>query len=235
MSHFWGPLYDGGYVYGYDKKPTGKTAENGADISFGGWAYQALKAVKSTGLEVDGMDECIKNSISHLKGLSKKSFPYHAKGRDNVKNYSLMAVGTLCLQLFDSAEGFKETDRMMDIIKVNANQTLDWDNPPKQAMYSWYYQTFASFQNGGDHWKVWNNKFQSLLKKNQNPEGFWEYPGNKMPHSDLTRRVHATTFACLMLTVYYRYLPSTSKKHKALKAKAVPKKAVMKEETVDIF
>ena len=67
------------------------------------------------------------------------------------------------------------------------------------------------FQNGGKAWKTWNKKFQKEIGNAQNPEGFWEYPGSwhGEAHDKTTDRVYATTLCALMLTVYYRYLPST--------------------------
>ena len=59
-----------------------------------------------------------------------------------------------------------------------------------------------------------------------------------MPGDDLTKKVHATVFCSLMLTVFYRYLPSTTKKGGAKAAKKPTKKekeAAQGEEEIDIF
>ena len=122
---------------------------------------------------------------------------------------------------------------------------MDWGKPEhKDPFYRWYYITFAMFQKGGDHWKVWNNKFQDVLKKNQAPEGFWDNPGHSHAEGYLedqeSFRVYNTCLASLMLTVYYRYLPSTSKKTHAVKAKTPMQKKTIKEkaageEEIDIF
>jgi len=109
-------------------------------------------------------------------------------------------------------------------------------SPPANALYGWYYITYAMFQHGGKPWKAWKNKFQDVLKKNQHPDGYWEYPGHYHGKSgdDITDKVHATVFSCLMLEVFYRFAPSMSNAagHKA--SKAAVKKADMEEE-VDIF
>ena len=87
-------------------------------------------------------------------------------------------------------------------------------------------------------WKGCNKVFQKELKDNQNPLGYWEWPGSPHgPHSDLGKKIYATYLCSLMLTVYYRYLPMTSKdgaKNAAAKApvKAAPTDG---EETIDIF
>ena len=237
-----GHMPDGGYVYEY------KTAQDNSDISFAGWNYQAMKALKSTGLDFDGLPEAIDKSVDHLKKIAPNSFPYRNGKTPPGKakyNQGLHGVGTLCLQLFGEAHNFKPTEDLLDGMKTNGLKKLDWDNPPHDCMYSWYYQTFALFQKGGSHWKAWNAKFQNLLKSNQNPEGYWKYPGKfhgpGNGKDDLDNHIHGTVFACLMLTVYYRYLPSTSKKSKPVQTAKSPKeKAAEKakksgEEEIDIF
>ena len=228
-----GQLASGAYEYllnGSDKR------KKGGDISIGGWVYQALKAVKSSGLEIDGLEATVDKAVNNLKKLAPKNYPYLGDLNSNTKNLGLMGVGTLCLQLFGEAQGHADSDRIMDIIKDQGVKSLDWNNAPKHSMYGWYYQTFASFQKGGDHWKAWNKKFQPLLKNNQNPEGFWEYAGGgPAMKGEESIRVYATTLACLMLTVYYRYLPSTSIKKRSLPAKTAKKKVVEHEEEVNIF
>ena len=191
-----------------------------------------------------GLSEAIDKSVTHLKSIAPKYFPYRngVTGQAKAKsNFGLQGVGTLCLQLFGEANGFKPTDKLLDGMKSDGLKTLDWNNPPKDSMYAWYYQTFALFQKGGTHWKAWNAKFQDMLKKNQNPEGYWKYPGKfhgpGTGKDDLDNHIHGTVFACLMLTVYYRYLPSTSKKSKEVKASKSDKSKAksLGDEEIDIF
>ena len=72
--------------------------------------------------------------------------------------------------------------------------------------------------------------FKKSLNANQHPEGYWEYPSNFHGKFDdkTSERVYATTLCALMLTVYYRYLPST---------KSVPqkKKVVEVEEELNLI
>ena len=101
------------------------------------------------------------------------------------------------------------------------------------------------FQKGGDHWKSWNSKFQDVLKQNQAPEGFWDNPGHSHAEGVLpdqeSFRVYNTCLASLILTVYYRYLPSTSKKRgpkaaaKTPEQKKAAKAKAAGEEELDIF
>ena len=120
----------------------------------------------------------------------------------------MRAVGVLCLQLFGEGrfEGIQD-----DLVHISTKDLLkyDWENPPDESLYGWYYATQAMFQAGGDMWKNWNKQFQDVLTRNQNKEGFWDYPGEfDGPKDELTSRIYATTLCAMQLTVYYRYLPS---------------------------
>ena len=228
----------GGFDYGY------KADEGRQDLSAGGWNYQAMKAAKGANIEVEGLDEAIELSIKYLKGTAAlssegKSFSYdQAKGPSN--NYRMRAVGVLCLQLFGEGEA-KEIEDDLGVISTTDLAALNWDKPPNHSLYSWYYATQTMFQAGGKMWKSWNSVFQKELKDNQNPVGYWDFPGKTHgPHSDVGMKIYATCFASLMLTVYYRYLPMTAKG--GAKKKAVAKKPTAKEkakaegeEEIDIF
>ena len=90
---------------------------------------------------------------------------------------------------------------------------LKWDGAPDFSLYSWYYATQVMFQSGGKNWKAWNRKFQAVLNGNQNAEGYWDYTGlhtgvKDLLGGELNERIYATTLCGLMLTVYYRYLPT---------------------------
>ena len=230
-----GQQKDGAYMYGY------KTDERD-DMSATSWNVQALKALKATGLEFENLDKAIYKAVAYLHKKAPGKFTYS----DEIKrdpNHGLMASGVLALQLLQETN--KDTEKILNELKSNAVPLMDWNKPEKKdPFYRWYYITFAMFQKGGDHWKIWNNKFQDVLKKNQAPEGFWDNPGHSHAEGILTEqesfRVYNTCLASLMLTVYYRYLPSTSKKSdiKATKTpeqKKVAKEKAAGEEDIDIF
>ena len=233
-----GQQKSGGYDYAY------KADEGRQDLSAAGWNYQAMKAAKGAHIEVEGLEEAIELSIQYLKkgGASSsdgKGFSYDmAKGPSN--NSRMRAVGVLCLQLFGEGEA-KEIEDELNVIATADLKALSWNNPPPQSLYGWYYATQTMFQAGGKMWKAWNTVFQKELKNNQNPVGYWDFPGKVHgPKTDLGMKIYATCFASLMLTVYYRYLPMTAKG--GAKKKAVAKKPTAKEkakavgeEEIDIF
>ena len=81
----------GGWDYKLNK---GSTRD---DMSFAGWALQALKAGKMAGIHISGLDECIKKAVKCLKtrNFSKGGFNYTAGGDPT----GLTATGCLAMQL----------------------------------------------------------------------------------------------------------------------------------------
>ena len=221
----------GCFTYDYDKNH-----ENKQDLSVAGWNYQALKAAYGAGCEERGLTEAIYKGIEWLKmaGNVKKGFPYNInKAPQGDGKHTMRAVGCLCLQLF----GEGNTPEIQDEIQQIAKEDLlnyNWNKPPRESLYGWYYATQVMFQYGGKAWQTWNRKFQKELTSNQNPEGYWDYPGkfHTKKVDATTTRVYATTLAALQLTVYYRYLPSSKEAigggdHKK-------NEAVMEEEALDL-
>lgn len=225
----------GCYTYHYDKSHAEKQ-----DLSVAGWNYQALKAAYGAGCEEQGLNDAIYKAIDWLKkaGDLKKGFPYNLSSQPNGSSkHTMRAVGCLCLQLF----GEGKTKEIKDDIKIIASEDLvnfDWNRPPKESLYGWYYATQVMFQQGGTEWKAWNRKFQKELTENQNKEGYWEYPGSFHDGNldPLTKKIYATTLCALQLTVYYRYLPSSKGAigNESNAKKEEEPQAVMKEEALDL-
>jgi len=117
-----GQRKDGAFEYNYGK--SGRW-----DISIGGWNFQALKALKVTGLEFEGLDNAVYKAIERLKAQAPEQYPY-AQGSKRT-NDGLRAVGTLSLQLFGEARGFAPTDKIMEKLKTDAVPKLNWEKPPR--------------------------------------------------------------------------------------------------------
>jgi hypothetical protein len=199
----------GSYNYNYN------TDQGRQDLSFAGWNYQALKAAYGAGCEEPGLPEAIYKAIAWLKKNTAGSnqFPYSTKNNtpsSKKAKHTMRAAGALCLQLFGEG-ATPELKDDLDMIATADLANLNWDKPPKESLYGWYYATQAMFQAGGKHWGPWNRKFQKELKGTQHKEGYWVYPGSyhKGPGDDISQKVYATTLCALMLTVYYRHLPSS--------------------------
>ena len=229
----------GSYNYKYN------TNQERQDLSFAGWNYQALKAAYGAGCEEKGLQEAIYKAIDWLKNNSADDakFPYSTKNNDPStakSKHTMRAVGVLCLQLFGEGGAGEIKDDLNDIATGDL-ANLNWNNPPKESLYGWYYATQAMFQAGGAKWRPWNRKFQKEISDAQHPEGYWVYPGDYHGGNvgdDITQKVYATTLCALMLTVYYRYLPSSKGAigNKGMNNKAVKKeeKPAMEEEGIDL-
>ena len=213
----------GSFNYGY------KNEKVRCDLSVAGWNYQALKAAFAAGSTAEGLEAAIDKAINI--GLKKThagggGFSYSEGGG---KGGTMTSVGTLCLQLFGEGKSSQAKAGLLTLQQPN----LFWVNwkgmgggsqdkgPPSWALYQWYYQTQAMFQgfNGkGGGWKKWNKMFTRELIKKQKSDGRWESPafehgGAGKGHGEasfkgLDQPVYATSLCCLMLEVYYRYLPT---------------------------
>ncbi|MCH2208820.1 MAG: hypothetical protein MK132_23570 [Lentisphaerales bacterium] len=231
-----GQQKSGNYTYKYDLDENKKQ-----DLSVAGWNYQALKAAYGAGCEEKGLTNAIFKGVEWLKRHAAgsdqgKGFPYNAVSSPTGDKHTMRAVGVLCLQLY----GEGKTPEMKDEIKRIAEydfSKLSWAQPPKESLYGWYYATQAMFQHGGKEWKAWNKKFQKEVGNNQNPEGYWDYPGDFHGKfkSKTGERVYATTLCALMLTVYYRYLPSTKGAIGGKPTAQKKDKPVMEEEGLDLI
>ncbi|MCH2208533.1 MAG: hypothetical protein MK132_22045 [Lentisphaerales bacterium] len=203
----------GSYDYSY------RTGRDRDDISLAGWNYQAMKAAYGAGCEEKGLTEAIIKAVGWLKKYADSDnngdgFPYNSFANggagDWKGHFTMRAVGVLCMQLYGEGNYPGVQDEIQKISTFDYSH-LSWDAPKKDNLYAWYYATQAMFQKGGTMWKKWNRKFQKVVGDAQHSEGYWEYPGNYHGKgiSGLEDKVYATTLCALMLTVYYRYLPST--------------------------
>ncbi|MCM8525432.1 MAG: hypothetical protein NE327_02875 [Lentisphaeraceae bacterium] len=234
-----GQQQGGAFDYNY------RASENRQDLSFSGWNYQALKAAYLAGCDVKGLQESIYKSLEYLKlmGDSEKSFAYTTSNSDpdqskGAGKWTMKAVGALCLQLLEPGEHAILKDELDSMLKEGVTR-FNWNKAPGRSLYGWYYETNAMFHAQGKYWKGWKDKFAKVLMENQHPEGYWVYPGNNhMPGSELSKKIYATTLSALMLSVPFRYLPS-SRVVSAIPAKEAKMKKgpqeVMKEEGIDLI
>ena len=136
------------------------------DLSFGGWALQALKAGKMAGLRVEGLDDCVKKSVRYLKtrAFRKGGFGYCAGGAPT----GLTATGCLALQLLGLARE-KEVRSALDFMRAWGPV---WENHPggRNAQYYSYYATQCKYQAGmrenaapadKTSWKKWNAEMKA--------------------------------------------------------------------------
>ncbi len=191
------------------------------DISVAGWQIQALKAAQHTKLDFPGINASMDLAIKHLKEkqTSNGSFPYANAEARKTGRPAMTGVGALGIIIGTGnpkdRAARKAVKQILDVTKFNWKSDSN-----EESIYGWYYATQACFQVGGASWRKWNRGFQKVLLQQQKNNGSWKPDGSGKPgaggnaarsyaagtpDADLYR----TALCCLMLEVYYRYLPAT--------------------------
>jgi len=186
-----GQQFTGGWDYGFKKGERW-------DLSVAGWQIQALKAGFIAGADVPELVPAIEKSISWLKKENFSGGFRYAPGSGS--SPSCQGIGALCLQLVGEAAS-PEVKAAVNFINQNVTVTYNKD-VTSFVPYGWYYQTQAVFHDV-QGWKKWNAQFSNELTRAQKPDGHWETANGGEYDPYMT-----TAFCCLMLEVYYRYLPT---------------------------
>lgn len=217
------------------------TKDGPDDISFGGWAMQAIKAGKMAGIRLPGMEECIKKAVNCLKKRNyseKAGFVYRATTNHKGGSGGLAGVGCLAMQLLGYAKE-KEVANALNVMR-------DWQpsldkvysyapGKPENAQYYCYYAAQCKYQAGMCKdatpanftlWKKWNAEMKALYTKavitvtdkSGQPVTVKDPAGKDRPIGRWENKDHynydvmGTCLAALQLMVYYRYLPTTQLK-----------------------
>jgi hypothetical protein len=220
----------GGWDYKVNKNSTRD------DLSFAGWAIQALKAGKMAGLHPEGLQTAINKAINCLKKRSyskSAGFTYTPTNGNNGGSTGLAGVGTLAMQLLgrgSEPEALNALDVMRDWKPSYDPDGLAAKKPGGSPQYYCYYATQCKYQAGmkagamkNDEvtWQQWNLAMKKLYPAaiidlpekvpdytgKEHKQGYYE---NKDAHT--SRPYMDTCLTALQLMVYYRYLPTTSVK-----------------------
>ena len=212
----------GGWDYNMKKDSTRD------DMSFEGWALQAIKAGKMAGLHPDGIDECIKKAIRCLKTRNFRNggFNYTAGGNPT----GLTATGCLAMQLLgygNQHEVSQALDYMRDWKPTFDPKELSGKSQGSAPQYYCYYATQCKYQAGMKQgatksdeksWQDWNvamkKLYPAIIIDDPTPVKDWKGKDHKQGHFEnqdahSSRPVMDTCLAALQLMVYYRYLPTT--------------------------
>ena len=226
----------GGWNYNMKRTPSEGAPD---DISFGGWALQALKAGKMAGIHLPGMEECIKKAVKCLKTRNyseKAGFVYRATTNHKGGGGGLAGVGCLAMQLL----GYGKEPEVANALRVMTDwaPTLDKKHMSGAAnsQYYSYYAAQCKYQAGMAKnatpanltlWKKWNAEMKALYPKaiitvmdqktNQpytieDANGKPREIGHWVNGDSFNYDVMGTCLAALQLMVYYRYLPTTQLK-----------------------
>jgi hypothetical protein len=204
---------NGSWNYGYNTTPGADPAKRPfGDLSISGWNIQALKAAHNAGVKVENLDACMRKGLVFTRAVhddKSHKFGYSVKGGGSD---ALVGVGILCMQFLGAGDA-KEVRGALGTAK---NFKCDWSKGNGGSSYAWYYITQAMFQAGGSHWVGWNREFREEIIKHQKADGHWPVPGgdSDAPGEALGVKdpkdspVYHTTLLCMMLEVYYRFLPT---------------------------
>ncbi len=226
----------GGWDYKVNKNSTRD------DLSFAGWAIQALKAGKMAGLHPEGLQTAINKAINCLKKRSyskSAGFTYTPIKGNNGGSCGLAGVGTLAMQLLgrgSEAEALNGLEVMRGwspgFVPADVNGGKGLGGSPQ---YYCYYATQCKYQAGmkagaikNDEvaWQKWNAAMKKIYPaaiKEADDKGplpkvkDWtgkEHRQGFFVNQDAhsTRPYMDTCLVALQLMVYYRYLPTTSVK-----------------------
>ena len=203
------------------------------DLSFAGWALQALKAGKMAGLHHDGLDECIKKAIKCLqtRSFSGDHFGYCAGATNS--HTGLTGTGCLAMQLL----GYGNQPQVKSALDYMREWQPSFDaaevgkmNGASSPQYYCYYVTQCKYQAGMKQgaakndemaWQKWNlamkKYYPSVIINDPAPIKDWTGKDHKQGHFEnkdqfSSRPVMDSCLAALQLMVYYRYLPTTQTK-----------------------
>ncbi|NNE93441.1 MAG: terpene cyclase/mutase family protein [Verrucomicrobiales bacterium] len=192
-----GQNMSGGWVYYY-------LPDGDGDLSVTGWQVQALKAAKQMNMDIPGLPEAINRAGAFVTGRQGDlgGFGYKRRG----DKHSLTGVGILCLQFLDFPSR-QAGERAFNYWFAELPQFSYQDK--SCDLYAAYYLNQAVFNYGGTFWNRWNAQMQPQLLSAQSPDGSWPVEGRALSEEQARRDadVYRTTLCCLMLEVYYRYLP----------------------------
>lgn len=184
------PHHTGGWRYNVNSTDS--------DTSVTGWCVQALEAAKLAGMDVP--DSAFIGASKYLAAVTDSNgITGYANPGGNVG--AMTAVGVLA-QAFMGRGGDLRMKKSLDKLKT---LKFDWDTAGNFTVYSFYYVTQAMFQGGGAYWEYWNGQFRDALISKQDQDGHWPLPPKS---NEKYGDAYQTALGCLMLEVYYRYLPS---------------------------
>ncbi len=221
-----------------------KVQKDGApdDISYGGWALQALKAGKMAGIHLPGMEESIKKAVKCLKTRNyseKAGFVYRATTNHRGGSGGLAGAGCLAMQLL----GYEKEPEVANALRVMADWSPTFDKKHMSggtsSQYYSYYAAQCKYQAGMAKnatpanltlWKKWNAEMKALYPKTiitvmdqktnqpftiEDANGKEREIGYWKSNDSLgmeNYHLMSTCLAALQLMVYYRYLPVTQLK-----------------------
>jgi len=181
------------------------------DLSVTGWQYQALKAARHTGLEIPGLQGAVRKVESYLESVQTADGGFGGRSRaDHYNQWNLTGAALLGLQTLGVGNTGRINKGIRFLVDDIKKEPRTWN--ADCYLYTWYYDTQALFQKGGEPWQAWNDQFQKEILTNQNGDGSYRVEsvgaivaaGSGAAAGD--RDIYRACLCTLMLEVYYRYL-----------------------------
>ncbi len=180
------------------------------DTSVFGWQMTALRSAKLAKLKVQ--PATLDGARKWLASVTKPNDDGTASGRFSYMRNAGQSTPTMsAVGILGSQELEVHRD---DPIIVNGIKYLMENQPDPEArnIYYWYYGTLALHNMANQDWDTWNRKVRKVLVNSQEHEGCAIGSWNPdKPTRDawgpMGGRLMTTSFSCLTLEVYYRYLP----------------------------
>ena len=189
----------GGWDYQYAKGAR-------RDTSVSAWQVQALKASLIAGCTVPGIKEALDNSIKDMKKIhDSKTGKFGYETKPGIGSIGMTGAAVLCLQFI----GHSKDVETMNGLKVLRDQKISWDGDSGGGwpLYAYYYITQCRFQESATSFDSWKGQFVPVYLKAQDPDGHWPAMGGKGDEGK-HGPVYTTTFSCLTLETFVRFLPS---------------------------
>jgi hypothetical protein len=191
-----------GYKDGIGYDPYGRN-----DLSVTGWQFQALKAAKHTNLKIPGLAGAMKKVEKYLESTQTADGGFgNADRAQHYNQWNLSGAALLGLQTMGAGNAGKVNKGIRWLVDQFEKEPLSWNSDC--YLYTWYYNTQALFQKGGEPWKKWNEQFQKEILANQLEDGSYKVEGGGEVAAATTTAaggsadVYRTVLCTLMLEVY---------------------------------
>lgn len=187
------------------------------DMSVTGWCIMALKSASISNIrskEVKGAFKKCGDFLDKTNGTKDNTSTSKGLGWYTPENVGTGSEGGACQAIAMLVRQYLGWDRSSPWLVAAADGQIAKTPEKYEGMdvYRVYYSFLTLFQQGGKHWKTWNNTVSKVLISSQRQDGdfkgSWDKNGS---HCDKGGRVLYTAFLCLCLEIYYRYDITSSK------------------------
>ncbi len=165
-----------------------------ADASLTGWCVMALVSAEEAGLKVDA------RALRGVEGWLDELTEGEAGATETETACALLSRLFLGQDPAKRPKMMAYADRLVGALPVWSD-----DGSTNDPRY-WCHGTYAMYQMGGEHWKVWNRSLKRAVLESQCREGCargsWDPVGTR---GATEGRVYVTALNTLSLEVYYRY------------------------------